>query len=224
MAFGLGTIVVVVAVQVNTPEAIGRVEGSTDHDIDQMVDEVRQLELLDGQLKLTLDREPMLGSQSAKHVVAMMFDYACLHCRHTHNLLVALRNEQYGQKLSIVGLPVPLNRKCNLHEPSEMPKRFDHSCELARIVLAVFLADPLKFVEFDQWIFQPRKPRQVEEAKAHARELVGPKSPSRHLPIHVSTKSSGATSWRTSKGDLIGCPCSFAPMPSPSKAGLRTHR
>jgi protein-disulfide isomerase len=114
----------------------------------------------------------VLGSPDAEHVMVMLFDYACLHCRHTHGVLLELMRDRPGY-LAAVQLPMPLNHACNPHAPEEMDARFDESCELAKIAVAVFLADRATFEDFDRWIYEPQAPRKAEQARAEAIRRVG---------------------------------------------------
>jgi hypothetical protein len=73
--------------------------------------------------------------------------------------------------------PTPLNPQCNPYISQEADE-FINSCELAKIGLAVWVADREVFAAFEDWMFtfesgdrwQPRSP---ENARTKAIELVG---------------------------------------------------
>ena len=75
-------------------------------------------------------------------------------------------------QLAIVVLPVPLNTKCN-SAVSRTGGKFVESCELARLAVAVWRADPEKFNQFHDWMFQGYDAPSFARALQYARELVG---------------------------------------------------
>jgi uncharacterized membrane protein len=130
----------------------------------------RRLSVLDGEFTFAAHDVPALGSPDSPKVVLVLFDYCCPHCRATHayllNGLAAHKDE-----LGILLLPTPLNSQCNPYwEHTE--SRFEHSCELARLALAVWRGDRSKFPGFDAWLFEPEKPREPDAARRFAEELV----------------------------------------------------
>ena len=174
VAAGAVGVVALIVVQLNSAAVVRRLPAiATDRDFDLIEAGVRRVGLLGGQLQLVAEDEPLLGPPRGKHVLAMMLDYACPHCRHAHELLLDLKQQRYAGDLTVIALIVPMNRDCNEHAPEEMPKRFEHSCELARLVLAVFLADPTQFAPFDRWMYEPKEPPDPEAARAEAERLVG---------------------------------------------------
>lgn len=173
MAIGLASVVLIAAVQVGTPAAVGIVAtAGPGRDSDVTRWGRRTVTLMGGRLPLALDAEPHIGPPAAPLVLASMFDYMCPHCRRTHDVLERVR-ARYGAQLVIVMLPMPLHRDCNPHVYRAMPARFESSCALARIALAVFLADPSLFEGFHHWMFQPREPWTVEQATAEAIRRAG---------------------------------------------------
>ena len=119
---------------------------------------------------------PLVGSPEARYVVTLLFDYKCPHCQQLHLMLdEAIR--RYGGKLAFVLCPTPLNTKCNPYLPRDVDE-FKDSCELAKISLAVWLANREAFSVFDRWMFSFEsgdrwQPRNLDAAKAKAVELVG---------------------------------------------------
>jgi uncharacterized membrane protein len=130
----------------------------------------RRISVLQGKLQLTAHEEPVLGSADASKLLCLMFDYCCPHCRRTHAYLRTALDEFSGE-LAIVSLPMPRDADCN-PTIEQTDERFENSCELARLALAVWLTDPTAFAEFDQWLFESSKPRSVDDARARAEQLV----------------------------------------------------
>ncbi|MCA9055694.1 MAG: thioredoxin domain-containing protein [Planctomycetaceae bacterium] len=130
-----------------------------------------QVKLLEGQLRLDLEEVPTVGSPSADGLVVLLFDYCCPHCRQTHTQLLDLQR-RHPDRLRLVLLPVPLNADCN-PAIDETEPRFQDACELARLALAVWRSDRVRFADFDTWLFESPTPRPVDEALAEAELLVG---------------------------------------------------
>lgn len=118
---------------------------------------------------------PLVGSPNAPYVVTLMFDYKCPHCRLLHSMLDEAIH-RYNGKLAFALCPAPLNNQCNPYI-SRKGEEFKDSCELARLGLAVWVADREAFAEFDRWMFSPEPgdvwPRSLDAARAKAIELVG---------------------------------------------------
>lgn len=119
---------------------------------------------------------PSVGSPNAQYVVTFLFDYNCPHCQQLHLMLdEAIR--RYNGKLAFVLCPAPLNTHCNPYIPRDVPE-FTNSCELAKVGLAVWLANRGAFPAFDRWMFSFEsgdrwRPRSLDAARAKAVELVG---------------------------------------------------
>jgi uncharacterized membrane protein len=119
---------------------------------------------------------PLIGSPDAEYIVNLLFDYRCPHCQQMHFML----NEaisRYDGKLAFMLCPTPLNKQCNPYILGEMDEYKD-SCELAKIGLAVWVANREVFFDFENWMFSFEsgdrwQPRSLEAAKAKAVELVG---------------------------------------------------
>jgi protein-disulfide isomerase len=119
---------------------------------------------------------PLVGSPEAPYVIDLLFDYKCPHCQQLHFMLnQAIR--RYGGKLAFALCPTPLNRQCNPYIPRDVDE-FKDSCELAKVGLAVWLANRQAFPVFDDWMFSFESgdhwhPRSLDAARAKAVELVG---------------------------------------------------
>ena len=119
---------------------------------------------------------PLVGSPEAPYVLTLLFDYKCPHCQQLHFMLnEAIR--RYGGKLAFALCPTPLNRQCNPYIPRDVDE-FKDSCELAKVGLAVWVANREAFTAFDHWMFSFESgdrwhPRSLNAARAKAVELVG---------------------------------------------------
>lgn len=119
---------------------------------------------------------PLVGSPDASYVVTLLFDYKCPHCQQVHFMLdEAVR--RYGGKLAFALCPAPLNSQCNPYIPRDVDEYKD-SCELARIGLALWVAQREVSPAFDRWMFSLEsgdrwRPRSLDAARAKAVELVG---------------------------------------------------
>ena len=129
----------------------------------------RQVAVLNGELVLGVHELPHLGNPDAPHVLVLLFDYCCPHCRATHGFL-AEGLERYPDQFTLVLLPMPLDADCN---PTviETEPRFAEACDLAALSLAVWEVAPESFPEFDAWLFEPERPRSLSDARARAESL-----------------------------------------------------
>lgn len=124
---------------------------------------------------------PVIGSPEAKHVVFVLADYTCPHCRTLRKQLDAAMARYGPGQLALAILPVPLNADCN--DAVEFTEdRMRPACDLARAALAVWAADPEKFVEIDRWLLEPEEPPTAEAARTYAASLVGADALDRELP------------------------------------------
>ncbi len=119
---------------------------------------------------------PLVGSPDATYLVTLLFDYKCPHCQQMHFLLDQAIRRHRG-KLAFALCPTPLDRQCNPYISSEV-NEFKDSCELAKVALAVWLANREAFAAFDRWMFSLEsgdrwRPRSLDAARVKAVELVG---------------------------------------------------
>lgn len=117
---------------------------------------------------------PVIGNPDAPRVVEVLFDYQCSHCRSMHPWLEEIAADG---EIAFVLCPSPLSPACNPYIPRDVEDRFVGSCDLARLALAVWIADHDKFFEFDHWLFgidsDSWRPRPVAEAREKAVSLIG---------------------------------------------------
>ncbi len=119
---------------------------------------------------------PMIGSPDALHIVTLLFDYKCPHCQKLYFMLDEVIR-RYDGKLAFALRPAPLDSQCNPYIPRTV-EQYKDSCELVKIGLAVWVAEPEAFPTFERWMFSFEsgdrwRPRSLDAAKAKAVELVG---------------------------------------------------
>lgn len=112
---------------------------------------------------------PLLGSPDAKHFLVKYFDYTCQSCRTMEEDLTVLIQTYPGQ-VAVIVLPTPLNRACNPYINSR--NDHEHACELARLGLAAWRAQPESFEAAHEILFQ-RPPHSGASARAELQEIIG---------------------------------------------------
>ena len=122
---------------------------------------------------------PVVGDPDAEYLVDLLYDYQCSHCRSIHGMLDDVV-DAFGGRVAFILCPCPLSPKCNPYVPRG-ETRFEGSCELARLALAVQSLDTEAFKALDTWLFEASGsdgwyPRDVEDARSYAASLVGEES------------------------------------------------
>ncbi len=133
--------------------------------------QTRTVSYLDGHVRYTLGEVPLLGDPTAEHILVEYFDYTCPGCREFHQELEKAV-KLYPNKFATIVIPTPLNRGCNPYVPSSI-KTHAGACELARLGLAVWHANPDKFSAFHETLFREQGHISVSQARQFAAELVG---------------------------------------------------
>lgn len=131
--------------------------------------EGRKVAFDDGRRIYNVTALPHLGRPEAKHVLVEYFDYQCASCRKMRGYLSSLI-EKHPADVCVIMLPVPLEHGCN---PAISPSDKGHSgsCELTRIAMAVWRANP-NFYPMLHLKFLSDNPLSLTEAMAIARENV----------------------------------------------------
>lgn len=124
-----------------------------------------------GRFDMLPGHAPTVRSPRTEHYIVMLSDYACPHCRQTHQVLENTL-ARYGGRIGVIVLPTPLDRKCNAMLVDSAPPE-PQDCALNRLALAVWCADPKAFAPMDHWLMDSHQVRLEAEARAHAAELVG---------------------------------------------------
>ncbi len=119
-------------------------------------------------IELDVTQWPLLGTSDAEIVIAEMLDYTCVHCRNTHHAIQAAM-QQYGGRLAVVVLPVPLDSTCNPKITSTSAEHAE-ACQLAKLAIAVWHQAPDQFGGFHQWLMVNK--RSYTQAVAHAETLI----------------------------------------------------
>jgi protein-disulfide isomerase len=123
-------------------------------------------------MELRPDEAPSIGPRDATRAVVFLFDYTCPHCRDVHARLRTAQ-ERLDRRFSVICLPVPLDGSCNPLIRTTLPQH-RQACDYARLGLAVWRCDRDAFPQFDSWMAQEVRLPDLEGAKAHAGQLVGP--------------------------------------------------
>lgn len=169
---GVLAIIIMAGVQAVQPARVYSLNTAGAGDGDMTVGGRRTVSVFNGQLKLALDDEPVLGRRDAARVLVLLFDYACPHCQRLHDDLQRMIASRPGE-VAVVLVPVAMWNTCNPYIKENGSDRFRHSCELTKIAMAVQHAAPQRFGEFDRWLFATTHPRDPGEARLKAAELVG---------------------------------------------------
>src|SRR5262249_23731712 len=92
----------------------------------------RQIQIFD-RFNFNLKDLPLRGNQAARNVIVALLDYPCHACRLMHGHL-ADAQKTFGDDLTVVLLPTPLDSACNPSVKQQFP---DHTngCEYARLAL-----------------------------------------------------------------------------------------
>lgn len=145
--------------------------------------------LLRGLVTIDPASTPALGPADAAERVAVMLDYACPHCRGAHALLLE-------RGVRVLVLPVPLHSDCNPSiNPGGMPARFDDSCALAELGVAVFLAGgEAAYAAFDAAMFESPTPPSAPEAETLAARLAPGLDPS-HRSRAAAVVAGNVAAW-----------------------------
>lgn len=122
---------------------------------------------------IRIEREafPSLGKKGAARFAAVFVDYTCEHCRELHHVVADVLARHPGG-FEVVVLPLPLDADCN-RNLRKTASPHEHACELARLALAVWRADPGRFPEIDAWLFASGMPATPANARRHAVSLIG---------------------------------------------------
>lgn len=131
----------------------------------------RMVKLYGGRFEIDTTTVPVLGDPYAPIVLAVLYDYTCVHCRDTRKILEKT-HEKYGDRLAILCLPVPLDSQCNKLIPRTSPAN-RYACQVARTSLALWRAAPGKWPGFDRRLYTEGDIRTTARTKIAAWELIG---------------------------------------------------
>lgn len=125
--------------------------------------------------ELSAQELPVTGDPDAPHVITLLYDWQCSHCRKIHNMLPDVVDILSG-KVAFILCPISLSRECNPLIPQGSTDRFTGSCQLLHIGLALWRTDPIAYSRYEEWYWgDPAKgwnPPSVEDATAYASDLI----------------------------------------------------
>jgi uncharacterized membrane protein/protein-disulfide isomerase len=113
------------------------------------------------------------GSDSARRGVVLFSCLTCSSCRQAHHDLSAWQ-ATHREELRIEYRFAPLSPACNprWHGTEPAPEQ-RHACELAKLLLAVALADQRQFEPFQEWLYEHQLGLTLEAADAEAERRIG---------------------------------------------------
>lgn len=124
---------------------------------------------------------PLIGKPDADFIFVEMFDYTCPHCRVTHKAIEGAF-EEYGDRLAVITLPVPLERACN---STVNGMGTAGACDMAKLAVAVWRIDQAKFEDYHKYMCSNQ--RSVFAARTKAEELVGKKALDKEMALPFAT-------------------------------------
>lgn len=130
----------------------------------------RLVSVFDPKKKYNTTTVPHLGPADAAHVIVKYYDYTCSTCLSLHQQLERFF-KKHPKKFCLIVLPVALNHTCNPHYPDNQPQH-SGACELTRLSLAAFRADPKLFPKVHELLFT-RPILAPETAEIAVAQIVG---------------------------------------------------
>jgi uncharacterized membrane protein/protein-disulfide isomerase len=127
-----------------------------------------------GAIKLKVAEWPHIGPSNAKYVMVELFDYCCPPCRETFKAIRGAQ-QQLGEQVAIVLMPVPLDSSCNPTVKST-GANYRESCALAKLAVATWRLDRDAFRSLHMWMMEEERAPSYATAIARAKTLVDPKS------------------------------------------------
>jgi uncharacterized membrane protein/protein-disulfide isomerase len=127
--------------------------------------------LLDGRVVLNREAHPVIGLTGAREAIIEVVDFTCPRCARFSHLLNYARRE-LGPSLAIAIVFCPLDAECN-PTISNTPERYRYACELARVAVAVWLAEPRAYADFHYWLYDHQEGMTPQKAEAEAARRIG---------------------------------------------------
>lgn len=124
-----------------------------------------------GGIEVTVSNYPILGDPRADHVVLLIYDYTCPHCRRLHGYLLEAI-ERYDGQLAVALAPAPLDADCNPYLDHTDPMH-ERGCELAGAMIAVWLADASRVASMDRYLAEAGAAEGWSAYRERAASLVG---------------------------------------------------
>jgi hypothetical protein len=124
--------------------------------------------LLNDRVTVDLETWPVLGSQDASHAIAWLFDFTCKECHRLHPMLREAIAHYRGQ-LAVVAIPVPPHASGEDAEKAGVISEL--SLVLTRLALAVWMANPLKYDEWDRFMAESAEIQPYMSAVTKAQQV-----------------------------------------------------
>jgi uncharacterized membrane protein/predicted DsbA family dithiol-disulfide isomerase len=124
-----------------------------------------------GHVLLNRQARPVLGLSGANRYIVEVLDYTCGRCGMLHRLLKDAR-PLLPRDVAVLIVWAPQSGDCN-PEILETHPRYIHSCALAKLAAAVWLAEPSRFPGFHDWLFNQGHDITPTAAEAEAVRRVG---------------------------------------------------
>jgi hypothetical protein len=134
----------------------------------------RTVSFLNGGLKLNPGAVPMIGAPDSPVILVELFDYTCKSCRRLAADLKTLRR-RWPDTIGIITLVTPINRACNQWVKPTI-RNHEGACELAKLSLALWKANPAAYPEFHEYLFTvplPVTASAIATARQKAEKLAG---------------------------------------------------
>jgi hypothetical protein len=103
-----------------------------------------------------------------------VLDYTCEHCRELHHWLNQAR-AHFNGRLAVIAVALPMEAACNPFIQLTNPMHVN-ACTYTKYALALWHADRARFPDYHEWLYAPPRPPTLDDARAHAEQMVGPQS------------------------------------------------
>lgn len=120
------------------------------------------------------------SDELADMTVVLFFDYTCAHCRRIHGYFEQAMRRHPGMR--VIELVIPRDTDCNPRvDPTMQPPEAEHACELARLSLAAWRADPARYPQISRLLWDYKKFVTPDDARQAVAEVIGDRNLARAL-------------------------------------------
>ncbi len=127
--------------------------------------------LFEGQVTLNRRAHPVIGLTPADRLVIEVIDYTCVRCGTVNGLLRDAR-PYLPPDVAVLIVYAPQSSDCNEQILEDRP-RYAHACRLAKLAVAVWLADPSHYEPFHHWLFEHQDGLTPAAARREAVRRIG---------------------------------------------------
>ncbi len=129
------------------------------------------------ELSIAADEHPsatVLGNPKSPQQIVIFSCLTCTECRRVHRMLTGVQRRT-GHLYRIELRFAPLSPECNpvYGAATSVSPEHQHACSLARLSLAVAIANESQFAEYVEWLFHHQKGLTPPEAQQEAERLCG---------------------------------------------------